>query len=192
MTNPALEFVKMISMVFLLNKNLEKQVRSLKKDLLRVINVREFSNEAQFTNPCEKYILPQVICQYCNFGCDLDLTRKDDGRTLEDDGTDAFLVCEKCCALYDRDDIEQRLILDLESLLSRWQLQDLRCKVCRLVKAEDLRDKCAKCTGVLETVLDGPQFAKQINVLSNLADYFRMPTLQEASGFVKEKLGVSV
>ncbi|KAJ3354202.1 DNA polymerase epsilon catalytic subunit [Kappamyces sp. JEL0680] len=188
MTNPALEFIKMMCMVLGLNKQLETPVRSLKRDLLRLIDVREFSQDAVFTNSCEKYILPQVICQYCNFGCDLDLTRKEGRTGLSQDDPDAFLVCEKCYALYDREDIEQRLVLDLQSLLCRWQLQDMRCTKCRLIKAEELRANCARCTGAMETVLSPEQFLRQIRVLSNLADYFRMPELQEAAAFVQSLL----
>jgi DNA polymerase epsilon subunit 1 len=88
--------------------------------------------------------------------------------------------------LYDRDDIEQRLIQDLEGLICKWQLQDLVCSNCRLVKAEDLRANCAKCTGNLKTVLEREQYNRQIHVLANLADYFRMELLREATAFVQQ------
>ncbi len=44
-------------------------------DLLKLIGVREFSEEAVFQDPCCSYILPGVICESCN-GCrDIDLCR---------------------------------------------------------------------------------------------------------------------
>ena len=33
----------------------------LKKDLLQIVNVREFSNEADYVDPSLSFIIPQVI-----------------------------------------------------------------------------------------------------------------------------------
>lgn len=57
---PALEFVKYICKILSLDKNVTNQVIKLKKDLLTIINVREFSNEAQFVDPSLSFIIPQV------------------------------------------------------------------------------------------------------------------------------------
>lgn len=51
------------------------QVNKLKRDLLRLVDVGEFSEEAQFCDPCNSYILPEVICHHCNFCRDLDLCK---------------------------------------------------------------------------------------------------------------------
>ena len=185
MQNPALEFVKMITMILMLNTSIADDARKMKKQLLRVIDVNEFNSGGVFSNPCEKYILPQVICHYCSYGCDLDLTRKQ-GNTMDSENTgDVFLMCEQCSMLYDREDIEQRLIQDLEGLLCKWQLQDLVCSNCRQVQAVTLRSNCSFCTGALKTFLDRDQYNRQIHVLANLADFFRMELLREATAFVQ-------
>ncbi len=59
---PALEFVKYICKVLSLDKNITNQVAKLKKDLLQIVNVREFSNEAEFIDPSLSFIIPQVKC----------------------------------------------------------------------------------------------------------------------------------
>lgn len=61
--------------VLLLDTNVMNQVNKLKRDLLRLVDVGEFSEEAQFHDPCNSYILPEVICHQCNFCRDLDLCK---------------------------------------------------------------------------------------------------------------------
>lgn len=61
--------------VLSLDANVANQVNKLKRDLLRLVDVGEFSDEAQFCDPCNSYILPEVICHHCNFCRDLDLCK---------------------------------------------------------------------------------------------------------------------
>lgn len=58
-----------------LDANIANQVQKLKRDLLRLIDVGEFSEEANFHDPCRSYVLPEVICRNCNFCRDLDLCK---------------------------------------------------------------------------------------------------------------------
>lgn len=61
--------------VLSLDTNIVNQVNKLKRDLLRLVDVGEFSEDAQFCDPCKSYILPEVICHHCNFCRDLDLCK---------------------------------------------------------------------------------------------------------------------
>lgn len=61
--------------VLSLDANIVNQVNKLKRDLLRLVDVGEFSEEAQFRDPCNSYVLPEVICHQCNFCRDLDLCK---------------------------------------------------------------------------------------------------------------------
>lgn len=46
-----------------------------RRDLLQLIRVRDFSEEAVFHDPCRSHVLPGVICESCN-GCrDIDMCR---------------------------------------------------------------------------------------------------------------------
>lgn len=65
----------LLAQVLSLDTNITNQVNKLKRDLLRLIEVGEFSEEAQFRDPCRSYILPEVICRNCNFCRDLDLCK---------------------------------------------------------------------------------------------------------------------
>jgi DNA polymerase epsilon subunit 1 len=178
MKNPALEFIKMITMVFALDCRYESEERLLKRDLLRLIDVREFSEDARFSNPCEKYVLNQVICEYCNYCCDLDLTRK---HAIENQ----FLACDGCGMIYDKDDIEMKLIKDAEALHCRWHLQDLRCVKCRFLANVLLLERCKSCSNPLETILRKEIFVAKLQVMLNIANYFRMENLKEYAQFLK-------
>lgn len=61
--------------VLSLDTNITNQVNKLNRDLLRLVDVGEFSAEAQFRDPCRSYVLPEVTCRSCNFCQDLDLCR---------------------------------------------------------------------------------------------------------------------
>ena len=47
----------------------------LKRNLLQLISVREFSPEAKFRDPCLSYVLSDFVCTVCNTYRDLDLCR---------------------------------------------------------------------------------------------------------------------
>ena len=63
------------SQVLSLDSNINIQVTKLKRDLLKLIGVGEFSPMAMFKDPCLSYVLPEVICKSCNHIRDLDLCR---------------------------------------------------------------------------------------------------------------------
>lgn len=75
--NPALELVKYLCTVIGLDKELEWEVGILKKDLLLMIGIKQFSGMAKYENPCERCIM-SVICSYCGKTKELDLTRDPD------------------------------------------------------------------------------------------------------------------
>ncbi|KAI8821881.1 uncharacterized protein EV422DRAFT_573743 [Fimicolochytrium jonesii] len=201
MVNPALEFAKCICAVLALNGDLEREVRVLKSNLLSLAGSQgEFSDEADFVNPCEPFRLPQVICGFCNHCRDLDLTRDRDllPRYLNDEGgenmdpntgsgshtTTTPWTCPACQTPYDPLAIEQRLIEVLQRRLAAWQQQDVACTRCRMVKAEDLREHCAACSGDVKTVWAREEFVRRTRVFGNIARFWGMGLLGEIVGWV--------
>lgn len=73
--NAALEFVKTICHVLALDPAVEDVVYTLKQNMLRLINISEFSEEAVWKDPSVSYILPGFICKACNHCRDIDLGR---------------------------------------------------------------------------------------------------------------------
>lgn len=76
--NPALELVKSITEVYALSSEHTIEVQVLKRNLLDLLGVREFSADAAFRNPCESVMVPMVICGRCNAIRDVDLCRDPD------------------------------------------------------------------------------------------------------------------
>ena len=66
LTNPALEFIKFVTHILLFDKKARSDSARLKRDLLRIINVREFAPETKFQDPCDTFLLHEVICTFCN------------------------------------------------------------------------------------------------------------------------------
>lgn len=75
-----------------LDTNITNQVNKLNRDLLRLVDVGEFSEEAQFRDPCRSYVLPEVICRSCNFCRDLDLCKDSSFSQVRSDSKQPFLV----------------------------------------------------------------------------------------------------
>ena len=77
-SNPTLELVKAICEVLSLDSEHTVEVQILRRNLLDLLGVREFSVEAQFRNPCDTITVPMVICARCNSIRDVDLCRDPD------------------------------------------------------------------------------------------------------------------
>ena len=77
-TNPTLELVKAICEVLSLASEHSTEVQILRRNLLDLLGIREFSTEAAFRNPCETISVPMVICARCNAIRDVDLCRDPD------------------------------------------------------------------------------------------------------------------
>jgi len=67
-----------------LDANVEEEVEKLRRNLLTLAGVGEFSPEAKWVDPCQSIILPEVICKVCNQCRDIDLC-KDPHLTTEND-----------------------------------------------------------------------------------------------------------
>lgn len=60
LTNPALEFVKALHKVLATDSTIEEEMGTLRRDLLKLIGVGEFSDEATWRDPCISFVLPEV------------------------------------------------------------------------------------------------------------------------------------
>ena len=78
------------------------QVEALRKNMLRLIGVREFAEEAKFANPCVSFALPEVVCMFCNHCRDIDLCR--------DSARAGNWQCPECRHEYSKNNIENTLI----------------------------------------------------------------------------------
>ena len=58
LTHPALEFVKALCKVLSLDSSILEPVNQLRRNLLKLIGVGEFSDIAEWKDPCISFILP--------------------------------------------------------------------------------------------------------------------------------------
>uniref|UniRef100_A0A8C0HBU2 DNA polymerase epsilon catalytic subunit n=1 Tax=Chelonoidis abingdonii TaxID=106734 RepID=A0A8C0HBU2_CHEAB len=176
LNNPALEFIKYVCKVLSLDANITNQVNKLKRDLLRLVDVGEFSEEAQFQDPCRSYVLSEVICRNCNFCRDLDLCK--DPSPCQDAGVPPSWVCSNCQAEYERGSIEAALVEALQKKLMAFMLQDLVCVKCKGVKETHMPIYCT-CAGDFTLLIQTKAFVEQINVFHSIARHYGMTHLLE-------------
>ena len=94
-TFPALEFVKAVCKVLALDSTLTEEIRRLRRNLLRLINVGEFDGAADWKDPSISFILSEVICKSCNHCRDIDLCK--DPNKGEKDGRPVFVCANPHC-----------------------------------------------------------------------------------------------
>ena len=177
-----LNFVKTICNILALDSNLEAQVTKIKRDLLKLLNVGEYSKQAMFENPCHSYILPQVICQYCDYARDLDVLR-DMHNVFEEKRGWLIWKCP-CGQAYDRDLIESELVEIVQNLSRTYLLQDLVCLKCNQVKADHMSQFCP-CAGRYSRTLSNDKLYAQFDVFGNIANASGLTYLSEVVNWLK-------
>ncbi|XP_027018753.2 DNA polymerase epsilon catalytic subunit A [Tachysurus fulvidraco] len=181
LNNPALEFIKYVCQVLSLDANIVNQVNKLKRDLLRLVDVGEFSEEAQFRDPCNSYVLPEVICHQCNFCRDLDLCK--DPSVAQDGSVLPQWFCSNCQAQYDTESIEMALVEALQKKLMSYTLQDLECAKCRGVKESNMPLYCS-CAGDFKLTFSTKSFTEQVDVFRSIAAHYNMNFLLETIDWI--------
>jgi DNA polymerase epsilon subunit 1 len=128
-------------------------VAKVRANLLRVVGVKPFAPAARFANPCATYLVPDVICAYCNECRDLDICRDPDiilgiwacvcGEVSYAFFCDCLFalfheVFFCCMQLYDKSAIEATLVQAALTRHVAYQVQDLNCLTCSKIKVRDL------------------------------------------------------
>merc|ERR1712038_2017737 len=178
LTNPALEFVKALCHVLNLDSAIENEVTKLKRNLLRLIGTGEFSDAAEWKDPCLSFVLPEVICKQCNHCRDIDLC-KDPFVSSDNSGVPTF-VCSgaDCRTPYDTADIEHLLLDAVQRKTMGYTLQDLNCKKCNQVKASNMTKHCT-CAGSFTTIQSTKELVQLLRTFLSVARHYRMPLLTE-------------
>lgn len=179
--NPALELVKLLMQVVSLSKISTLECRLLRRELLALFEVREFSKEGRFENPSTNLKLPELTCNACCLIRDLDLCRDED--VLPDPGTDGGKTpkpwrCPFCQVEYDRMAQEELLIGQVYGMIVEWQTQDLKCAKCSSLKISEFMDHCS-CSGTWAATIDLTEIGKKLQVLQSAAQFHNMALLEK-------------
>ncbi|KAL7311155.1 DNA polymerase epsilon catalytic subunit [Mucor circinelloides] len=179
MDNPALEYVKSVCAVLNLDNRIEDQVRILKRSALELVgNISDFSEIAQFRNPCEYFKLTEIICSYCNYTTDLDFCR--DKELMPKQGHIQAWRCKGCHCEYDKRLIEDRMITQIQTWFAASDIQDLRCSRCHTIKTENLMRQCDKCGSEYIKTLSKAELERKLKVFRNVAKEQQLTRLSES------------
>lgn len=192
--NCAVEFVRSLCHVLSHDKASTEEVATLRRNLLQLLGVREFAKEGRFVEPALPVPLHDVICTYCNAVVDLDVARDsrlwaegddDDETNGECEGRQRRTwACEYCGHAYNLKQIELDLLRVAQKIYTSYQVQDIVCLKCRLVKRENMMTHCS-CSGapfqlsIKREVLHNRFFA-----LKSVAEFHKFELLDETVGWM--------
>ena len=183
--NPVLELVKCLMQVLSLDKNITLEARLLRKELLVMFDVREFSRDGAFQNPSESLRLEQLSCENCTMARDLDLCRDEDlllltmtteGGGGEGRGKAAAWRCGFCDGEYDRIEVEERLVAEVEALVVEWATQDLKCRKCGAPRVNEFMEHCT-CSGGWGESVGREGIVARLGVYRNVARFYGLRML---------------
>lgn len=156
-STPALEFVKLVCHVLGLDTAVDEEVTKLRKNLLRLISVNEFSKAAEFRNPSLSYTLANVACSFCSNVRHMDLLR--DADLMED-----VWRCQRCNHEVDRLAIETILVDTIQRKSLAFQVQDLICVKCGAVKVDNASLNCEICSGTFRSRTSAAELVKRCGI----------------------------
>ena len=184
-TNPVLQLTKSIMHVLGLDKSLNLPVRALRKELLSIFDVREFSAAGRFENP-SRSLKVDWACADCTMSRTLELCRDEDLlpelSRPGDDGPPPHKAwrCanQDCRAEYPRLEIEEKLIGNVQALLVAWATQDIRCGKCGSVRimANEFMDHCA-CSGEWRGTMRREDVNATVDIVGKVAEGYGMRML---------------
>lgn len=187
--NPTLEFVKTLTQVLSLSKYTLLEVRILRRDILTMFDIREFSDEGRFENPAPSLKISHVICNHCTMSRDLDLCRDGDilpDEDAENNGTPSRpWCCLYCNTEYDKLALEERMIGEVEGLVVEWQTQDLKCMKCKGMNVSEFMEHCP-CSGSWVGTMDRRAVGKKLKVFKSVAEFYGLHMLTTVTNGVLE------
>ncbi|KAH7362119.1 DNA polymerase epsilon catalytic subunit A [Plectosphaerella cucumerina] len=192
-SGPILELVKSLMQVLSLDKNITIEARLLRKELLAMFDVREFSKTATFQNPSASLKLFQVSCDSCTMARDMDFCRDSDLLPEPGEGdarNDAMTrpwKCSFCDSEHDRNAIEERLLAQVEAFAVEWATQDLKCGKCKALRLNEFMEHCV-CSGPWVETVSRDEILRKVGVYGNVAKFYGLRMLGEVVDGLREGL----
>lgn len=180
-THPVLQLVKSIMHVYSLDGTVGLEARYLRKELLALFEIKEFSPHGRFQNPSSSLRLEQLICEHCTTARDLDLCRDEDILPSADasaTGSTTTWTCSACHYEYNRRKIEEMLISRINQVLVKWQTQDLKCNKCGRLRVNDFMEHCG-CSGVWISTVNKGKIMEDLRVLEKVGSWYGLVMLKE-------------
>ena len=176
--NPVLELVKALMQVVSLSKPLQLEARLLRKELLALFDVKEFSADARFDNPSASLKFEGLVCDTCTAVRDIDLCRDEDVMPVAGEEVDRPWKCHSCDTEFNRLQLEEKLIGRVQAMVLDWQTQDLCCKKCGMAQGETgvLREHCT-CGGEWKGTTDRASVRDRLRVMERVSGVYGLRML---------------
>ncbi|KAF6026125.1 POLE [Bugula neritina] len=188
LTDPALELAKTVCHVLSLDSNITDKVADLKLDLLRILNIGQFSSSAEFVNPSMAFTVSEMLCNGCNTTSNLDLCQ--DLTFNSQSLPNKFWNCNNCGNQYSKSKIEQLLIRHIQKQCMANVLQDFNCTKCKLVKRRNMNKYC-ECSGSYVNDVPLDRFRTKLQLFKNIAKHFGLSHLDETLKWINVQCGFS-
>jgi DNA polymerase epsilon subunit 1 len=176
--NPALEFIKCVVHVLSLDSNVTDQAIRLKESLMKLLRIKAYSEEAKFKDLCLTYVLPDVICSFCNACRDVDLCR--DPVIINKEW-----LCNICDHRYDTSLVEAMLVNVVTRRSVAYQVQDLVCTSCNSIKMATTSLYC-ECSGRYVCKTTKEDFFLGMKAFMNIAKYYGFTWLEETVAWIQQ------
>ena len=170
MKNPLLELVKHLCHVMLLSEKTTLEVRALRKELLKIFEVREFDKTSEFNNPSSILVVNGFLCEHCYHITDIDFCKSE---------PDTLFNCERCDKQLDRSVLEEYLVQKLCAEVKSYLTQDSRCSRCHKIKQDLMSEHCS-CSGNWQCTIPQDIMLDSIKVYHQVATYFKFDALVSA------------
>ena len=186
--NPLLEFVKDICQVMLLGSSTLLEVRQLRKDLLKIFEIREFAKVADFKNPNMSLEINGFMCEHCSYITDIDFCQQDsDGKELVDKSNNETnspsrvnnFTCKNCFKTFDVSLLQERLVYKLLREFHGFNSQDLHCVKCHRIREDFMSPHCT-CSGDWVGKTSQINFIKKLKVYRQVAQFYDFRILEDA------------
>lgn len=185
--NAILELVKSLMQILSLDKNITLEARLLRKELLSLFDVREFSKDGTFANPSESLKLVQLSCDSCTMARDLDFCRDEDLLSVGNGSSGGGWNCLFCGAEYDRVAIEERLLAMVESWTVEWATQDLKCNKCSALRLNEFMEHCT-CSGEWKETVSREDIVRKLAVIRRVAKFYGLRMLSDVATRFSEEM----
>ncbi|PWW72129.1 DUF1744-domain-containing protein [Tuber magnatum] len=186
MKNPVLQLVRSLTAVFGLAKEINIEVRTFRKELLAMLDIKEFSKDGTFENPSETLKFSQVICKNCALPRDMDLCKDEnlmpevtaDGQLRERAWKCKF---DFCGSEFDRLAFEEKMISQLHQFVTAYNVQDLKCGKCQTLKVNEFMEHCS-CSGPWVLTVEREVLIKRLHVYKSVAEHYSFRMLEGVVG----------
>ncbi|EFC40096.1 predicted protein [Naegleria gruberi] len=175
-----LEFVNAICHMLSIDLFIRDEVNVLKRSLLKLLGVKEFSSESMFKRSQNIFKVPDMICSFCSSCCDLELGKPT---------TENIFKCKHCSNDFDKSLIEGRLIDYVQNKMVGYQLQDLQCSRCSQINANNVLERC-HCSGKwisAQVENKSEKVADTIHLIHSISQQHNFDTLNEIISYMLKK-----